>query len=69
MSDGPTRPRLPPRLAPAFAAAGWLEDGTPSPAAAGLLAALRSGPDPDGALTRLGASFTALPALGAEALA
>ena len=69
MPDGPVRLRLPPGLTPAFAAAGWLLDGAPSPEAAPLLTALRSGPDPDGALNRLGASFTALPGLGAEALA
>ena len=69
MPDGPARMRLPPVLAPVFAAAGWMEDEVPSPAAAALFAALRGGPDPDGALGRLGALFSTHPGLGAEALA
>ena len=69
MPEGPARWRLPPVLAPVFAAAGWMEDETPAAAAAGLLAAVRRGPDPDGALGRLGALFSAHAGLGAEALA
>lgn len=69
MADGPPRLRLPPPLLDAFAAAGWACGATPSPRAAALLAAVRSGPDPDGALSRLAALFEAHPGLGEETLA
>ena len=67
--EGPGRLRLPPAVIPAFAAAWWAEGTAPTPAAAALLAALQSGPDPDGALGRLGALFAACPGLGEEAAA
>ena len=70
MPEGPVRLRLPPVLAPVFAAAGWTEDDAPAPG--GRRPARRpapSGPDPDGALGRLGALFAAHPGLGEEALA
>ncbi len=69
MPEGPTRLRLPPVLAPVFSAAGWVEDEVPGAAAAALLAALRSGPDPDGTLGRLGGLFATHPGLGEEGLA
>jgi len=69
MPQGPARLRLPAGLAPVFAAAGWVEGDAPAPAAAGLFAALGSGPDPEGALGRLASLFTADPDLGPEALA
>lgn len=68
MPEGPARLRLPPVLAPVFTAAGWTEADVPTPAAADLCAALRRGPDPDGALGRLGALFAAHSGLGPEAL-
>ncbi|MBN2114628.1 MAG: bifunctional [glutamine synthetase] adenylyltransferase/[glutamine synthetase]-adenylyl-L-tyrosine phosphorylase [Acidimicrobiia bacterium] len=69
MPEGPARLRLPAGLTPVFAAAGWAEGDSPAPAAAGLFAALRSGPDPEGALARLASLFIADPGLGPEALA
>jgi len=56
-------------LTPFFATAGWVEGDSPSPRAAALFAALRSGPDPDGAFGRLGTLFATHPGLGEEALA
>ena len=49
--------------------AGWLDAGTAVPGADTLLADLRRGPDPEQALSRLGAILGADPALGPEALA
>jgi [glutamine synthetase] adenylyltransferase / [glutamine synthetase]-adenylyl-L-tyrosine phosphorylase len=68
MPEVPARLRLPPVLAPAFDAAGWMQDGEPVPAAADLLYAVARGPDPDGALGRLGALLGAQAGLAAEAL-
>ena len=69
MTDGPARLHLPSDVPPSLAAAGWLAAGTPVPAAAALLAELARGPDPEGALHRLGSLLGADPALGADALA
>jgi glutamate-ammonia-ligase adenylyltransferase len=69
MTDGPARLHLPSNLPPALAAAGWLEAGAASPGAAGLLADLARGPDPEGALHRLADMLAADPALAADALA
>jgi glutamate-ammonia-ligase adenylyltransferase len=69
MASFAERAGLEPHTEAALAAAGWLIDGDPAPAADALLAEILRGPDPEGALRRMGALFGADPVLGGDALA